>query len=152
MKKIIVSILLVNIVMVLSGCDLISEMFKTNEINASEIFDQVESGYYVYFYKDDCQYCDMVSEVIAHLERDGVSIYKVNLSKNKNKLIGRAYDGIDAEGSNNKYKVTGVATYEELYISIAPTIILIEYNNEAQEKQAKYVAGGTKEILDIFSN
>lgn len=136
----------------LSSCSLIEEMFKTNEINIEDIFTQEENEYYIYFYKEDCPYCEAVEDIVNNLENSEVSLYRINLSINENKLIGRSYTGENGEGVNGKYLVNSVTDYKDLYISIAPTIIKIITNSETGQKEAIYVAGGSSEIIEYFLN
>lgn len=132
-------LLLITFTMLLTSCSLLD----SNEINVDEIFMQEESEYFIYFYKDDCTYCDNVKGDIEEFSVNN-TVYKINLSKKKNTLIARSYT--DGEGSNGKYHVSGVTKYDELYISIVPAIIKIN------DCKSSYIAGGTNEIYHYLYN
>ena len=91
----------------------------------------------------------MVTEEIKLLEQGNIKVYKINLSKKNNQLIGRGYE--NGQGSNGKFYVDGISSYDELYISIAPAIIKISRNKESLDKEASYIAGGSREIIEMFS-
>lgn len=139
LKNLLVVIAFVIQVLLISGCSL----FCGDEINIDDIFMQEESEYYIYFYKDDCSYCDNIKSEIEEFSLEN-TLYKINLSKKKNSLIARSY--IDGEGSNNKYHVSGVTVYNELYISMVPALIKITNGKSI------YIAGGVREIERYLNN
>lgn len=147
MKNKVVILVIMSLIFILGnlGCGFMNK----NEIEIKEIFSQKEDEYYIYFYKDDCPYCDMVTEEIKLLEQGNIKVYKINLSKKNNQLIGRGYE--NGQGSNGKFYVDGISKYDELYISIAPAIIKISRNKESLDKEASYIAGGSREIIEMFS-
>lgn len=59
---------------------------QLNEISINEMFTQNESTYYVYFYKEYCQYCNAVKDefITYALGRD--DIYIIDYDKEENKV------------------------------------------------------------------
>ena len=111
MKNKVVILVIMSLILILGnlGCGFMNK----NEIEIKEIFSQKEDEYYIYFYKDDCPYCDMVTEEIKLLEQGNIKVYKINLSKKNNQLIGRGYE--NGQGSNGKFYVDGISKYDELW-------------------------------------
>lgn len=150
MRKLFVIITLCYLSFFNFGCKKSSEIeyldFITN-ITINEIFEMEEDTYYIYFYKNDCEYCDNLKDVLYEVSYKGdVKIYGVNFSDEKNKLINRAYT--NGEGSNFKYYVTGCTNYNELYINGNPSLIKIE------NKVSYFIANGYRNtnayLMDIL--
>lgn len=142
MNKVFIIIINFCLILLMGGCSLIND----ETIDIDQIYKQKEEVYYIYFYKENCSYCDLVQEEIQLIESGDIKLYKVNLSLKNNTLIGRTHPS--GHGKNNAYFVDGVTDYNQLYIAIAPTIIKIETIDGI--KVSSYVAGGSSEIMDLF--
>ena len=125
MRKLLIAIILI-LQFGIIGCNKDIEYITSIEnISIDNIFTQKEEVYYIYFYKNDCEYCDYIKPYLENnSEVNIIKIYGVNFSDNKNKLINRAYE--NGEGTNFKYYVSGCSKYEDLYINGYPSLIKIE--------------------------
>lgn len=85
-NKISFLILIMSLSFALLGCDVNKDFDDTYKITPENIFNQSESQYYVYFYKDSCPYCedvyDNVLNYIKHTNND-IKLYVCDLSDKK---------------------------------------------------------------------
>lgn len=121
------------------------------EINDTEIFNQKENRYLVYFMKDGCTYCDKTkSYIYEYVEKasteykNSPKIYVVNLKKDGVKsVILRTYGGNDSGTF-----VDGVKQYDDLYIPSTPTIIEIS----GDDVTSKLLGVGTSSVIKALEN
>lgn len=130
----------------LTGCSLTSKEFDSNfVIEDKEIFNQKDSEYYVYFYKEDCKYCkDAYSTVNKYLESDKtIKLFVCNLTDSSIKKI---YEGENGQGTDGAFFVNNVLNYEDLYIAAVPSLIKVK--NGISE----FIASGRKNVISFIEN
>jgi len=110
------------------------------QIEDNAIFNQSEEEYLVYFYKDNCPYCEKSFETIEKYLLSDVEI-KLYVCDITNSSIAKIYEGDNGQGTEGKYFVDGAQDYNELYIAGAPSIIKIK-NNESM-----FIASGRKNVI-----
>ena len=120
-------------------------------IDDSQIFNQIQEEYFVYFIKDNCQYCESISDEMIDYQQEAkkkdnlIDMYIVNLNNGEDKsMILRAYSGKGAQGKDNDFFVNGATSYSELYIPATPSLIYIYTENG--EKISRYVAEGRSSV------
>lgn len=132
-------LVLVLLVISLVGC----RKKMTNQIEVSEILEQEEDEYYVYFYKYRCPYCEACEDTINNYINNGeLKLYTCDLTFDK--IIKKENDGDDI------YNVNGVTSYEDLRIPKVPTLIKINTINSI--KTAEYITSGKTKVIDYISN
>lgn len=134
-------ILLINI----TGCK--SYDFETNNINIEDIYNQEEDEYYVYFYMDDCKYCEDCFDTVLEYLNNPLDLKLYVCKVNKNDIIKRFYEGEDGQGESGGYFVDGVTDYNDLYISGVPSLIKIDITNTSY-----FVTSGRKKIIAYFND
>ena len=114
-------------------------------IEDKEIFNQVEEEYYVYFYKQNCKYCEDCFDIInKYLNNENdIKLYVCDIT---NSGIARLYEGENGQGTSGHYFVNGVTEYRYLYISGAPSLIKIT------NKVSEFVTSGRSSIKQYFNN
>lgn len=145
LKNKILFLLLLILCIVLVGCK--KEKYEINIITIEDIYMQEEDEYYVYFYKEDCPYCEDVFEYVNEYLNNPkeLKLYVCDLTEDE--TIKRDYDGEGGQGSNKNYYVDGVTKYEDLYIAGVPSLIKIDPNDISY-----YVTSGRKKITEYFTN
>ncbi|MBE5064043.1 hypothetical protein INF30_12345 [Lachnospiraceae bacterium DSM 108991] len=73
---------------------------EIEKIATSEILEQNEDSYYVYFYKANCPYCNEVKEAINEFAAGGGEIYAVDYGVLSNRVNG--YDWTEVAAKYNK--------------------------------------------------
>ena len=131
---------------VLSGCTLSNKQYDLKYvIEDKQIFNQVEEEYYVYFYKEDCKYCNDCFEIVNEYlnNENDIKLYVCDITHSG---IARIYDGENGQGTSGTYFVNGVTEYRYLYISGAPSLIKIE------NKVSTFIASGRSNVKEYFNN
>lgn len=122
------------------------------EIEDTQIFNQKENRYFVYFMKDGCTYCEKAKPKILEYAskantdkyKNSPKVYVVNLKKNgKASKILREYKDNDSGTF-----VDGAKKWDELYIPSTPTLIEISGTNPT----AKLAAIGTTNVVNILNS
>ena len=154
MKRIVRIILITIISFILAGCNQEEIIYITEieNIKIDDIYNMEEDEYYIFFYKNDCIYCDEVKPYINEYVKleEKTAIYGVTYSDKDNLLIARKYTGIGGQGKNNEYFVDGVANYFDLYVPKVPSLIKISIENDV--KQSQFIASGRSETIAYFEN
>lgn len=125
-----------------------------NKINISNIYNQEEDEYMIYFYKNDCPYCDDVYDTIKSYNKfqkknKSMRLYTCNVSNEENSLIKREYLLDDGEGNDGKYHITGVKDCNDLYIAGVPCIIIVRIIEE--EKTSFYQSVGRTKVKEYLN-
>lgn len=120
-------------------------------ITIDKIYSQEEEEYYIYFYQEDCPYCEdcyeTINEYLEYMnENKCIKLYICDLTDDFNKTIKRAYEGENGQGSSGKYFVDGLTEYTELYISGVPSLIRID-----STKTSYFVTSGRSNIKNHFN-
>ena len=168
MRRINIFLLLILIVL-LVGCK--EESVYIKPLIQNEIFTQTEDRYFVYFYKDNCGFCETTKPIILDYlnslemqeNSDKRVVYGFDLSDSNNMFfngeteygIFRIYTGDAGDGSGSnlgKYKVNGVKVWNELYIAGVPSLITVTLNVETNEKESHLVAESKQEIQTVLEN
>lgn len=124
-------------------------------IDDSQIFNQSQDEYFVYFMKDNCQYCEAISNEMIDYQSEAkedeslIDLYVVNLNDGEKKsMILRAYSGKGAQGKDQDFYVDGATSYSELYIPGTPSLIYVYTENGV--KVSRYVAEGKSSVQAII--
>lgn len=127
--------------LVLVGCN--KNVYTKNCIEVEDIFFQEDEEYYVFFYQENCPYCDDCFNVISEYINDPkeLNLYVCDLTNNLE--IKRKYPG--GQGPNGAYLVNGVTDYTSLWIAGVPSLIRINENDISY-----YVTSGRKNVLAYF--
>lgn len=114
-------------------------------IKDKDIFKQVEEEYYVYFYKDNCKYCNDCFEIVNNYlnSENDIKLYVCNITHSG---IARLYDGENGQGTSGTHFVNGVTEYRYLYISGAPSLIKIE------NQVSTFITSGRSSVKEYFNN
>lgn len=147
-KKIFLLFVLLLFILILPGCNkkIYDEKYA---IDYKEIYNQPHDDYYVYFYKQNCSYCDGVFDLInKYLNSEAQT--KLFVCDITNTEIARIYEGEKGQGSQGQHYINGIKKYEDLYIGGAPLLIKIT------NKESNYIASGRKDVKlyvnDILNN
>ena len=133
----------------LNGCEKDYDL-----INDTDIFNQQEEKYFVFFIKDDCPYCESISSDVkdyiekASKDSDLTKLYVVNINNGTKSLINRSYSGSDAQGADKDYYVNGVSVYSDLYIPGTPSLIYVYTNNN--QKVSRYITEGKTSVKNTL--
>lgn len=160
MKKVGLLVVLLFSVFVLSACSNEGKLHNVDSINKEDIFNQKEDAYYIYFHRVDCPDCEQTSPSVieyatVRLEKAGCSdkrkiysvlVYTKDEKPGEDTYIYREYTGDDGEGTDGKYKVTGVTEWDDLYIATTSALIAINTNKDGV-KVASYVAQGANNVV-----
>ena len=160
MKKLGLLVVLLLSVFVLSACSGKGKLANVDSIKKEDIFNQEEDAYYVYFHRIDCSDCEQSSPSVIEystirLEKAGCStkrkvysvlVYTKDEKPGEKTYIYREYTGDDGEGTDGKYKVTGVTEWDDLYIATTSSLIAINTNKDGV-KVASYVAQGASDVV-----
>ena len=93
------------------------EIVQNNQIIWSEIFNQNQDHYLVFFYSETCSHCHQImGDVIAFSEAEIVDTYYLNTQNQDSKIPLR----------NETELTIGMTTVDELFIAGTPTIIEIK--------------------------
>ncbi len=165
MKKFCLFILILSLFM-LAGCGSVpGELQGVSNIKKQDIFMQKLDKYYVYFHRVECADCDQsapyvinYAQILKSVEacKDKRPIYAVLLytkseKPNESTYIYREYEGSDGQGTNGKYFVDGVMSWEELYIASTSSLISIS-TNTSNVKVAKYIAQGAEAVIQALDD
>ena len=161
-------ILLIILIAVLTGCK--DKNVEIKSLIRNEIYTQ-EEEYFVYFYKDNCGYCELTKPIILNylkaLEKRNNSgkrvVYGFDLSNSENIFdngeaesgIYRAFEGETSHGvgeAKGNYKVNKVTSWDNLYIASVPSLISITLNSETGLKESYLVAGNKQEIENVLNS
>ena len=132
-----------------------NEEYRT--IKEEDIFNQNEESYFVYIYRDGCSWCKKISDrVKAYIYKTtlanysySMKVFPLNLTEGGSKAsIFRSYDGDDGEYNDGKFKVTGLTSIDEMYISSTPALIRIDIIDGV--RTAKFVAGGATNVINAI--
>ena len=122
----------------------------SNDIDVKDIYNQEESEYFVYFFKDRCPYCNDCTEIIENYissNQNNIKLYTCNLT---NQEIKRYYEGENGQGSKGQYYVDGVSNYNELYIAGVPSLIKVKVVDNI--RISEYIASGKLKITEYINN
>lgn len=149
MKKILIIFLYI-IVFIISSCS----QPKLENINIDELYNINEETYFVFFYKDDCSACEAtlptIKEYIKKIKKGNlIPLYLCNLSLENNSYLFRADPKLNGQGNNGKTLIDGAISYDELYISSTPTLIIIKTE---QIKVSYFIASGKTNIINYFND
>ena len=146
MKKIISIFLTLILCIFYISCK--NSLEKLNIISDTQIFEQAEDEYLVFFFKDNCSYCEDVAPTVVKYQDKKIPIYAVNLNNGEASAILRGDSGSDAQGPEKDYYVNGVTKYEDLYIPGTPSLIFV--SKVGKEKQSRFVAEGKTSVLNVL--
>ena len=146
-SKTLLFILIFFVLFTLTSCN--DKKYKINVIDEKDIMMQVEDEYYVFFYKENCSYCDDVYEIINEylINPKNLPLY-VCLIKEDSIIYGKAEYG-DGQGPDGKYYVDYVISYDRLRIAGVPSLIRVKFNGAIDE--CYYVTSGKENIIDYFN-
>lgn len=130
----------------------LNAVFVLNEyrlINDTDIFNQDDNRYLVYFMKDGCPYCEKIKENIVKYQylstkeeyEKSFNLYVVNLKTGDftSSILRKYSDEMES-------LINGVSKWDDLYIYATPT--LIEINNGI----SKLVESGSTKISNALDN
>ncbi|MGI6710155.1 MAG: hypothetical protein ACOX4W_01725 [Bacilli bacterium] len=162
-------ILLIILIGILTGCK--DKNVEIKSLIQNEIYTQEEDRYFVYFYKDNCGYCDLTKPIIldylkALEEKSNLnkrSVYGFDLSDSENMFdngeteygIFRVFEGETSHGVGDEkgnYKVNGITSWDNLYISNVPSLISITLNTETGLKESHLVAENKQGIENVLKS
>ena len=121
-------------------------------IKDSDIFNQKENRYLVFFMKDGCTYCeriekDIIEYGINRLEdkyKNSLNLYIVNLK------TGGYVSPVITKNKYDEEHINGVTDYLDLYIPSTPT--LVEIYMENGKSTAKKVASGSSKVVSALDD
>lgn len=145
-KLLLLLIILFSIVLV--GCE--KKEYTTNVITEENIIKQEEKEYYVYFYKDNCKYCEDVFDIVNEYLNNPTELKLYVCKIGPDSVINKAAEKGQGQGPNGKYYVDHVIDYEELYIAGAPSLIKVRFNGAIYE--CFFVTSGRKNIIQYFTD
>lgn len=145
-KLLLLLIILFSIVLV--GCE--NKEYTSNVITEENIMKQEEKEYYVYFYKDNCKYCEDVFDIVNEYLNNPTELKLYVCKIGPGSVINKTAESGNGQGPNGKYYVDHVIDYEELYIAGAPSLIRVRFNGAIYE--CFFVTSGRKNIIQYFTD
>jgi len=133
------------ILITLVGCN--KQTYEKNIITIEDIYIQEEDEYYVYFYKEDCPYCEDVFEYVNEYLNNPTELKLYVCDLTDDETIKKEYEGENGQGTKGTYFVDGVTKYEDLCIAGVPSLIKIDGNNISY-----FVTSGRSKITEYFKN
>jgi len=163
MKKIGLLVLVFFSLFILSGCNRAGKLKNVEVIKKQDIFNQKEDSYFVYFQRIDCPDCEAANPYVIQYatilkEKDAcvdkrkvytVVLYTQNDKPKDENIIYREYTGTDGEGTDGKYKVTGVTDWKDLHIATTSSLIAINTQRDGT-KVASYAAQGANNVVNFL--
>ena len=140
-KLLLLLVILLSITLI--GC---KQEYTQNIIVEENIFFQKDEEYYVYFYKDNCPYCEDVFDTINEYISNPTDLPLYVCKIDESSKINRKYPS-GGQGSNEAYWVDNIKKYEDLHIAGVPSLIKI-----TKEDISFFVTSGRKNILEYFEN
>ena len=122
--------------------------YAINLIEEHDIMMQSEKEYYVFFYKDNCPYCDDVYNVLNEYLNNPKELKLYVCKIKENSLIEGKAENSDGQGPDGKYYVDYVISYDRLRIAGVPSLIKVRFNGAIDE--CFYVTSGKKNIIEYF--
>lgn len=142
-KKIFILIFVFFIFVTISGCN--KKEYTINVISEEEIMNQKESEYYIFFYKNNCVYCDDIFNIIDEYLKNPKELPLYVCKIEGNSLIDKKLDGGTGQGPSGNYVVDWVNKYENLSIAGVPSLI-----KKSSNGYCFYVTSGKKNIIEYF--
>lgn len=164
MKRFNIAVIVLMLLM-LSACK--EESVYITPLIQNEIFTQEENKYFVFFYSDDCGFCEttkpLILEYLKTIQKanlDKRKVYGFDLSSKENKFdngtsdygIFRVYEEESGNSTSSKYRVNGITKWNDLYIAGVPCLISITLDEMLGIKKAYLVAENKQEIQAILNS
>ena len=135
------------------------EPFEYTTIEDKMIFNQEETEYFVYIYRDGCSWCSKIkNDVLKYITKIGFDNYKsstkvyiINLTQdgNRSKMF-RTYTGEDGEALDSSFYVSKATKYDEIYLASTPALLKVNANNDLV--QATLLANGASKVVKEMNN
>lgn len=122
-------------------------------IKETEIFNQKETEYMIYVYRDGCSWCSKIkNDILIYLYKmslpqylSSIKLYVLNLNENGVKAsIFKKYTGEDSSNANGFY-IDDATIYSDMCIPSTPALIKINVSNDV--KKATLLASGASSVV-----
>lgn len=130
------------------------ESFEYETISESMIFNQEESEYFIYIYRDGCSWCNKIKEDVQKYiykisldnYKSSIRVYVINLMQDgKKSKMFRTYDQDDYDEGYEGFFVSKAKKYDEIYIPTTPALIKVEAKGE--DVSAHVLAKGASTVV-----
>ena len=130
------------------------EPFEYETISETMLFNQEETEYFIYIYRDGCSWCSKIKEdVQKYIYKTSIDSYKsstkvyvINLTQDgQRSKIFRTYDQDDYDEGFEGFFVNKAKKYDEIYIPSTPALLKVEAKNE--DVSVKVLAKGASVVV-----